>query len=258
MRLRPMNMAAQPAALRPHVFSELLFCSRRNTSCRTSREGRWSQPTEESHAAPPAGAGLDAPLCALSSGCGWGLTLFRMGCRSPWGRPLSLTWSCTAHPSPQLTPSSPPALHRATRRPGPGKGARGCDMTDPPALHLGLSKDVARHPLPKEAPVTTSVTSEHLGGSGGFSALLTAPSLGGQPGRTHKDPSPLPLPSPASRPWLCHRGGRLVTRALKRGAQAHRGCSPLPRSPHGAGEAGCPPTWWSRGPAGRPAAGQSR
>lgn len=34
MRLRPINMASQPAARRPHVFMELLFCSLRNTSCR--------------------------------------------------------------------------------------------------------------------------------------------------------------------------------------------------------------------------------
>lgn len=27
MRLRPINMAIQPAARRPHVFMELLFCS---------------------------------------------------------------------------------------------------------------------------------------------------------------------------------------------------------------------------------------
>lgn len=33
--------------------------------------------------------------------------------------------------------------------------------------------------------------------------MLTAPSLGGRPGRTHKATSPLPLPPP----WLCLRGG---------------------------------------------------
>ena len=37
MRLRPVNMAIQPAARRPQVFRELLFCSLRNTSCRTRR-----------------------------------------------------------------------------------------------------------------------------------------------------------------------------------------------------------------------------
>jgi hypothetical protein len=39
MRLRPMNMAIQPAARRPQVFMELLFCSLRNTSCRTKKSG---------------------------------------------------------------------------------------------------------------------------------------------------------------------------------------------------------------------------
>lgn len=39
MRLRPINMAIQPAARRPHVFMELLFCSLRNTSCTTRWRG---------------------------------------------------------------------------------------------------------------------------------------------------------------------------------------------------------------------------
>lgn len=54
MRLRPINMAIQPAARRPHVFRELLFCSLRNTSCRT----RWGEAVvslTESSSAYPAG-----------------------------------------------------------------------------------------------------------------------------------------------------------------------------------------------------------
>lgn len=139
MRLRPMNMAAQPAALRPHVFSELLFCSRRNTSCRTSREGRWSQrgvprrPAGRRWARRPSlrpVLGVWVRADPVSDG-GAGLP---GGAHSHSPGPAQLT------PSPQLTPSSPPALHRATRRPGPGKGALGCDKTDPPGSSLGTQQ----------------------------------------------------------------------------------------------------------------------
>lgn len=100
-----MNMATQPAARRPHVFSELLFCSRRNTSCRTSREARWSHPTMQGQQpAPPDISGshwtrssslqpvLGACVC-LTLCCGWGYPGLPGGAPPP-----SLTWSCTAHP----------------------------------------------------------------------------------------------------------------------------------------------------------------
>lgn len=91
--------------------------------------------------------------------------------RPPGGRAPALT-HLVLHRSP-LHPSSHLALRglclplraQGHPSPGPGKGGPGLRQLTHPALHLGLSREVARHPLPQEAPVSRSVTSGHPGDS---------------------------------------------------------------------------------------------
>lgn len=67
MRLRPINMAIQPAARRPHVFMELLFCSLRNTSCRTRWHSVRTQ-TPSSSVGPGSGLGVRLAISIWSTG----------------------------------------------------------------------------------------------------------------------------------------------------------------------------------------------
>ena len=207
-----MNMATQPAARRPHVFSELPFCSRRKTSCRTSREARWSHPTlRGQQPAPPAG-----PV----SGSHWTRSSSLQPVLGACVRPDPLLWTGVPRPpggrprphspgptpltlSPELTlgPEGPLPAPPCTGPPEswPWQGGPWAATADPPGSSLGTQQRSRSPP----AATGGSCYACHLRASRGFSALLTAPSLGGRPGRTHKDTSPLPLPPP----WLCLHGG---------------------------------------------------